>query len=297
MKKNLRTVDKWNKTLVNDGLVDLPALQLAFERGTGEYVAPDYHYFFSEIYVPILVRNEDHSPKLLADGSNFEFQYVNVGLSAGDLTDAYWMLYRSNMLSEPLTNANAYEDAKALGKLIKCVLNLNKYKYLKWIDSMGYAYNPLWNVDGTDFFQYIDTHGNVVRKDAPILQYAEKLKTNSYSGALQDTNETQNTYAGTFMNGQVETFGKSDYDNTQDIYSVSKEEHDHVTDDSIGGTLKAITGGDYSHIEKRIRSGNIGVTQTSELIRNERELVRFNLIQEFFNDVNKQLLVGVFPGF
>lgn len=272
-------------------------LENAFEIATGRGTNPQT-YLFSEIYVPVLKRNEDHSPKLLEDGSNFDFTYVNVGMTPEQITDAYWTLYGYNMLSVPIKErTTGLTGDLTLGKKMNAILNMNQYKYLKWIDSMGYAYNPLWNVDGTDFFQYIDTHGNVVRKDSPILQYVEKLKTRAYDATLDDTNETQTTYAGKYMNGTVETFGKSDYDNTHDIYSVSKEEHDHVTDDSIGGTLKAITGGDYSHIEKRIRSGNIGVTQTSELIRNERELVRFNLIQEFFNDVNKQLLVGIYPGF
>lgn len=272
-------------------------MENAFEIATGRGTNPET-YLFSEIYVPILKRNEDHSPKLLEDGSNFEFKYVNVGMTPEQITDAYWTLYGYNMLSVPIKErTTGLTGDLTLGKKMNAIINMNQYKYLKWIDSMGYAYNPLWNVDGTDFFQYIDTHGNVVRKDAPILQYAEKLKTNAYEGTLRDTNETQNTYAGTYMNGTVETFGKSDFDNPVDIYSVSREEHDHVTDDSIGGTLKAITGGDYSHIEKRIRSGNIGVTQTSELIKNERDLVRFNLIQEFFNDVNKQLLVGIYPEF
>lgn len=277
-------------------------LLCAFEGATALGTSPET-YLFSEIYIPILVRNEDHSPKILADGSNFEFEYVNVGMTPEQITDAYWTLYGYNKLAVPIyekrVDPYGYPMTGDLTLKLKVlsIINMNKYKYLKWIDSMGYAYNPLWNVDGTDFFQYIDTHGNVVRKDAPILQYSQKLKTNAYEGTLRDTNETQNAYAGTYMNGTVETFGKSDYDNTQDIYSVSKEEHAHVTDDPIGGTLKAITGGDYSHIEKRIRSGNIGVTQTSELIRNERELVRFNLIQEFFKDINKQLLVGTYDGF
>lgn len=298
-------------------------MENAFEIATGRGTSPET-YLFSEIYIPrpkvnkefyteeddpdnpgetiIVVPEElqglDPNAYYIDASGNFVYKYVNVGMTPEQITDAYWTLYGYNMLSVPIKErTTGLTGDLTLGKKMNAIINMNQYKYLKWIDSMGYAYNPLWNVDGTDFFQYIDTHGNVVRKDSPILQYGEKLKTNSYSGALQDTNETQHTYAGTYLSGTTETFGKSSYDDTQDIYSVSKEEHKHVTDDPIAGTIKAITGGDYSHIEKRIRSGNIGVTQTSELIRNERELVRFNLIQEFFNDVNKQLLVGIYPGF
>lgn len=298
-------------------------LQKAFKIALGNETSPPT-YLFDEIYVPIPKINKDYYtyteqedpdnpgetiivenvPEELqgldphAYHEPFEYKYVNVGMDIVEITDYYWTLFGYNMLSVPIIDRDLdFTNESTLGKKMNVIVKANQYKYLKWIQSMGYAYNPLWNVDGTDWFQYIDTHGNVVRKDSPILQYADKLKTNAYEGTLRDTNETQNTYAGTYLSGTTETFGKSSYDDTQNIYSVSKEEHDAVTNESIDGPVKSITGGDYSHIEKRIRQGNIGVTQTSELIKNERDLVRFNIIDEFFKDINKQLLVGIYPGF
>lgn len=56
----------------------------------------------------------------------------------------------------------------------------------------------------------------------------------------------------------------------------------------------SVTGGDKYHNERRVRQGNIGVTKTQELIAAERENLRFNILQEFFNDLNKQVLVGIY---
>lgn len=296
-------MNRWYQT-VSSTSPSKTCLRNAFEIALGRGTTPET-YLFEDIYIPIPKTNADKYGQEIPEGLDahafvepYEYKFVNVGMSVEDIVDYYWTKYGCNMFCIPINDREtSLTGDLTLGKKMNVIVKANMYKYLKWIADMGYAYNPLWNVDGTDWFQYIDTHGNVVRKDSPILQYADKLKTNAYEGTLRDTNETQNTYAGTYLNGETETFGKSSYDDTQNIYSVSKEEHDAVTNDSIDGPVKSITGGDYSHIEKRIRQGNIGVTQTSELIKNERDLVRFNIIEEFFKDVNKELLMGIYPGF
>ena len=47
-------------------------------------------------------------------------------------------------------------------------------------------------------------------------------------------------------------------------------------------------------IEKLIRQGNIGVTKTTELIESQRELIQHSIVDEYFNDLNKIILVGVY---
>lgn len=303
MLKNLRTVNQWYEmpTTTSD---TVDTLEKVFQNVTGD--GSPVSYFFQDIYVPILTRDENHAP-VVGDDGNFVVTYQNVGLTTSQLTDAYMTLYGYNMLSVPLVppQVDAFKYAtsvSALSTKMKSIFLMNKYKYLKWIDSMGYAYNPLWNVDGSDFFQYIDNHGNIVRDNVPILQYKSKLKTNSYDGIEKDTSSSYSAYGGINKNGGTEQYTVSDgsAESVSELRSRDTETHEDITGTEpalVPGTIMAITGGDYSHIEKRVRQGNIGVTQTSELIRNERELVKFNLVQEFFNDVNKQLLVGIYPGF
>lgn len=62
----------------------------------------------------------------------------------------------------------------------------------------------------------------------------------------------------------------------------------------VDGFGNNVTGGDKYHTDIRERHGNIGVTKTTELINDALELYRFNLLQEFFNDINEQLLVGIY---
>ena len=42
------------------------------------------------------------------------------------------------------------------------------------------------------------------------------------------------------------------------------------------------------------RSGNIGVTTTQQMLQSEIDLKAKNIIQEFFDDINKQILLKVF---
>lgn len=276
--RNLKTVNYWYQTpaITTDTPDTLEWVFMTATAGEGSPIT----YFFQHIYVPILQRESNGAPRVGDDG-NFVYTYHDIGVSNEELADMYMTLYGYNILSVPLPRPEidslGYTNGRNMAaKKIKAILNLNMYKYLKWIDSMGYAYNPLWNVDGTESFQYIDTHGNVTRTNTPILQNSQQLQTAPYDNdnEYNNTSKTINTYSGT--------------------QSTDTETHTQVTNAELTGPVHAITGGDYSHIEKRIRQGNIGVTQTSELIRNERELVKFNLIQEFFNDINKQLLVGIY---
>ena len=271
MLKNLATVNRWYQT--TSDFEDGSCLYNAFRNAlaVGDSVSS---YLFSDIWVPIQVRDANHAiqdPQV--------WTYKNIGMSPTDIADLYWTMYGYNMLSVPIKEyGTGYTGDLTLAKKMKVILKANLWKYLKWIDDAGYAYNPLWNVEGVEEYQYIDTHGNITRTNTPILQTDQELKTAPYdSETYKATNKTINTYSGT--------------------QSTDTETHAQVTDATLDGPVHAITGGDYSHIEKRRRAGNIGTVTVTAMLEEEREFVRMNLIKEAFEDINKQLLVGIYPGF
>ena len=232
-------------------------------------------YFFSDIWIPLRDRNE--TTHVMSDPPTYT--YEPVGVTPEQLAQIYWTLYSRNLLSVPLVNwtedQNKYNaSVSELTLKIKSIFTLNLYKYLKWIESMGYAYNPLWNVDGVEEYQWIDNHGEIVRDTDTTQTTLDALSTAPYdTSAVKLQNQTDGSYS-----GNVNT----------------SETHENIVTGPVNGVITPVTGGDFSHIEKRIRQGNIGVTKTTELLNDERELVKFNLIQEFFNDINKQLLVGIY---
>lgn len=291
VRKNLKRVETWNKTEVNDGISTISALQKAFEVGTQIYDDPNVVYFFQDIYIPLGKR--DTVTHEIIPG---EYTYENVGVSVGELADIYCVQYRSLFLSEPLDtkdNTSILADSRYLGKIIKSILIKNRFKYLKWVDEMGYAYNPLWNVDGVELYQSLDNHGGVKREDSPILATKTELKTAPYdSETYKATNETTTQYNNTASVTGLKAISEETHTHAQNKVDGADADYSVTAKDAAFGT--ALTGGDYMHVEKRLRQGNIGVTKSTELIESERELVRFNLIQEFFNDINKEILIGVY---
>ena len=296
MLKNLATVNRWNTT-ASDYETDKSCLNNAFRTALaiGDSVPSS---LFADIWVPIQVRDTNHAiqdPQV--------WTYKNVGMQPTDIADLYQTMYGYNLLSVPIIESGTgFTGDLTLAKKIKLILKSNLWKYLKWIDEMGYAYNPLWNVEGVEEFQYIDNHGNIIRDNVPILQFKEKLKTNSYDGAEKDTSTTYNAYGGINKNGNTEQYTVSDgsAQTVSELRSRDTETHEDITGQTpqeITGPLIAITGGDFSHIEKRKRSGNIGTVTVTSMLEEEREFVRMNLIKEAFEDINKQLLVGIYPGF
>lgn len=70
------------------------------------------------------------------------------------------------------------------------------------------------------------------------------------------------------------------------------------TDTEISGTYDEQTG-EWSNLKTEStdhnlsRSGNIGVTTSQQMIEQERKIVRFSVLREFFDDINKELLLKV----
>lgn len=279
-------VQKWN---------DEDVLGEAFSEGIDN--------FFVHVYIPIQKRNST-THMIIED----EWEMTDIGLSDSQIAQIYNTYYGQNYLIEKLIkrqdDAYDYETSyKNLGKRIQSVFLLNKQKYLKLLDLQGYVYNPLWNVDGTDEFTYLENQGiNDVTNTAKIGNVYEY--TNTYDGSLRASTKTQ---YGSFDGNDQEQSGTgggiSDTDNvnqkTKTTYKHNNAknltENNNEEDYTATSTWdQDIKGGDKFHTEKRVRTGNIGVTKTQELIASERENLRFTIIQEFFDDINKQILIGIF---
>lgn len=290
MNMNLKTIDQWHNTTTE---IQASALQRVFMTATG--TGSPVYYFFQNIYIP--VRKRDSTTHAMIEPA--EYDYVNVGLTTEQLADAYWALYGQNMWSGQL---RSYDDSLkmldigTMSKKVKAVFELNKAKYLKWIDVMGYEYNPLYNVDAKEIEQTLDNHGGVQREVRPILPTDQKLQTNAYEGTLRDTQKTTTTYNSTdgTVTGLVATSDEK-HENAKNIVNGAEADYTVGANDTAFGT--ALTGGDFMHINKKLRQGNIGVTMTTQLLEAERDFVRTNLIKEFFNDINDQFLVGIFPNY
>lgn len=280
--QNLLRVNQWNSTLVG---TNETALQDAFQQIT----------LFEHLYIPV---------RPVTSSGMQDVTWVDIGVNIKEMSEIYNTYYGRNFIVEPYVEANGWKVSIAgLNRRILSVYHMNMQKYKKLIELAGYEYNPLWNVDGTEEFTYLENKG------------VNDVKTTYDNAARTDTkgSTTGNPNNPNVRVQKVTTFDSDTYRNV----SAEEEHETYVTgahkdevetkithnnalngnQDYSGGTDtfgNNVVGGDTYHTEKRVRSGNIGVTKTQELIESERLNLRFSILGEFFKDINEQVLVGIY---
>lgn len=280
----LLTVGEWYEMPISDITEYDTALEYAFKKGTSITEGSTTHELFSEIYIPVKLATSSGAPETIT--------WKNVGLSGKDIAGYYDDLYHSCRLAVKYYPFDGFYSNSylTLVKKISRVVHINLKKYLKMLELDGFYYNPLWNVDGVETFATADHEGT--RTDYGMSGIG---KTVDDEGTFTDstpvkTKHSVSAYDGTAkeeyndVNEGVSSTWQSQVNNGLSI-SVNDK------DDPFGNGL---TDEMRYHIEKRIRQGNIGVTKTQELIESERANLRFNIIEEFFKDLNKSILVGIY---
>lgn len=322
---NLGTVNEWARFPIEEGVDPSRfALQRAFENGTKIAVGPPEKYFFTQIWLPV----KEVTEQGIAD----DWTYQNIGLTVTELADAYQTFYGFNRLSVPLIETQGYQSCYELGEKIKSVFLMNKGKYLKLLELQGYTYNPLFNVDGVEIRQSLENQGinNVTNQSVSsgrALQDQNQKSTHNVSAYDSTTKEEYNDITQGNKTGGVNNLPRVEYNfqtgelesETPDTYSdvagqtasygasgnFTKYEHnnahngvtgheDYTVDAKDTAFGEALVGGDKMHNEKYIRQGNIGVTKTQELIEAERQNLKYSIVKEFFDDINAQILVGIY---
>ena len=105
-------------------------------------------------------------------------------------------------------------------------------------------------------------------------------------GEAENTSATSSTDR--IVNGRIEAgnpaaFGYTDTESFTN--RVNTKTYNNVKDQD-GGTDTT------SHT--LTRSGNIGVTTTQQMLESERELANFNILKDFFDELSKEILLGVY---
>lgn len=282
-------------------------LDLLFDRATiisGETSGG----FFNNIWIP--TRKYDPETQKLDEN----YTYYNVGMSTAELSDLYWTEYSGNYLIGRQSDISI--DFTYLLTRVKAIFKKNLGKYRKLVELEGLEWNPLWNVDGTEIHQLLEKHANEVNTDTGSEQsfrgqnIKDVHKVSAYDGTTKT--EWEETHAGdsgektpsaTSTIGQItinSTTGS--IPNTSESASsansnVNVKSHESFTysvkeeDTAFGVAIS--DGGDVLHTEKTVRQGNIGVTKTTELINDARNVVSYSIIQQFFDDINEVILVGI----
>lgn len=165
-----------------------------------------------------------------------------------------------------------YGDPEILKKQIEIWAAINKPNWLQLWATTLYKYNPIWNKDGS----YTETRDLSTSTEAGETVSAENSQTSSANGS--STGNTTHSVTGYDTNALSPAYADS---------STGSE----TQSGTLSGTAGSTSSSDEDHTEHetitRIERGNIGVTTTQAMIKEQREIVEFNIydfiIQSFKN--------------
>lgn len=188
MRPAIAKVHEWNTVNITDTL-----LHLAFTSALNDSVLTD-------IYLPIKLPTTDGTPD--------EYTYEKIGYTTEQIAEYYDVLYGPNYIAVPLIkdgNTPYADSLRELIRQIKAIYEINKPKYLKMAELYGLTWNPLWNVDGSETYTYLENSGvNDVNNTKVFGQHIDDTQFDK--GAQSDSGTDNNVKSGS----QAKTGGKSE---------------------------------------------------------------------------------------
>lgn len=146
-----------------------------------------------------------------------------------------------------------------------------KYQISKLLDTLEFDYNPIWNKDGTTkYIKNTDRERNEERTD----DYTEN---NDTSGNSTNENTVSAYDSSSYQPHEKDT---NNYSDTKDITS----NRDSDTRESEG----------IAESYTEIQQGNIGVTTTQAMIKEEQSLYDFNIFTWIVDRYRNELFLRVY---
>lgn len=270
-----------------------------------------YPNIFKDIYVCIR-----RNPTTATEAETETFDYFNVGVPDADLAAYFYTKFGGNFFCQNYNIDMEYDDLKLR---IKSVYKANLYKYKKLIELLGYTYNPLYNVDGVELYSNMESLGDSTNTRTPtgIIKNVTGTESNNSIGESTTTHYT-NPYDDNSSNAsnindkttQSAITSEQSFEQYSESSALQHSPADNYVYNSTTGQWEksglfsvaakdsafgvSLGGAERYYAEKRIRQGNIGVTKTTELLRDQREIVKFNILDELFKDLEPAIVVGIY---
>lgn len=195
---------------------------------------------------------------VLEDSPDSFEEFYNMNASDVDLT-------MCNTLSECIFMFDE-DDTDTISSLIHASYVVNKWQIEKLWEIAASEYNPLWNVDG-------DT--------ITTSNYSEKETRDEFGQAI--TRSAMGERKGKDVTESERTSYESDAYN-KDVKTTSNTTTESVTDSTTRDSYTDIhKDGAHTVTVTERRQGNIGVTETTTLLKHQQEfVVKFNAVKSIF---------------
>lgn len=173
----------------------------------------------------------------------------------------------------------------------------------KLYNTENFDYNPIWNVDG----KVVETGSREESgsRNNKLIRSGSSQETST--GTLNETGTNDETITTNSTNtGSTKGYNESSWlDNQKNVVSGS-EVHDaeHELNQSSRGTVTGSTSGTDTETgsnsltsddtRETIRTGNIGVTTTQQMIREERDVDTFSTVKYIVDSFKKRFCILIY---
>ena len=204
-----------------------------------------------------------------------------------------------NLLMETAEREIIYTN---LGFLKQAIGSWSKKNLSVWEElykTQHYEYNPIWNKDGTiTETETRDLAGSNYHTDNVdrVDNLQDKNTRNFEDKETRDLDdEALNSVYG--FNSSIEAPADkvhTDYNGTDTFNHTGTDTFDHTGRQDIDRTYDEKTTDTGTVKHERLEQGNIGLTSTQDLIKQQQELVKFNLMDYIINDFSNKFCLGVY---
>lgn len=200
-----------------------------------------------------------------------------------------------------------YPDANIFKTAIKYWSAAEVQNWNKLYDTTVLDYNPIWNKDGTvtETEKHIKNNNYTDVTDGTIADHSSTIGNQSTeSSGNENTDTTNNTNEKNYVFGfNSESAAQSGETVTDDTGSTNTDRSENSTTNSSANTDATTTNNtNFKHDEKenidreytRTEQGNIGITTTQQMINEEREVDKFNLMDYIIDRFKQRFCLLVY---
>lgn len=223
--------------------------------------------------------------KIIDRFNNIDFNPFNMltWLQTED-KNSLWINYlynhSGNKEESCLLSNYVFVNDNSLDILNNIVKNIYLDKWNKLYNVLNSEYNPIENYNRVENTTINNTGNETTNEN---INNSEVL-----TGGHTNNNTNQNTHKVSAFNDENFSNDSNDINNSTDEFIYNNETK---TNTGTNTSSKNNTGTNETH---STISGNIGVTTTQQMIVSEIELRKYNLVNEFYSDLDNLLTIGIY---
>ena len=200
-----------------------------------------------------------------------------------------------------------YPDANIFKTAIKYWSAAEVQNWNKLYDTTVLKYNPIWNKDGTvtEIEKHVKNNNYTDVTDGKIADHSvTKGNQNTETSGNEKTNTTNNTNEKDYVFGfNSESAAQSGQTVTDDTGRANTDRSENIKTNNSANTDATTTNNtNFKHDEKenidreytRTEQGNIGITTTQQMINEEREVDKFNLMDYIIDRFKQRFCLLVY---